>query len=85
MKILKYCKSTTIFQTAAFKARFDVDFLRSAVSSAMELREEMPITTLSVKDLIWGYDVPLIRLAKSNLPPHMWFPFDKFGFFYEVN
>ena len=67
------------------KMRFAARFVKLALSSMLEVLKERPVVTRSVKDLLWGYDDPLIKIAKDILPPNKSFPFDKFGFFYEVN
>jgi hypothetical protein len=44
-----------------------------------------PFVQLSVSQLMWGYDHPLVKLAKDVLPPERRFPFDDFGFFVGVS
>ena len=43
-------------------------------------------STLSqVKEVVWGYDHPLIKLGNDVLPAEQKLPFDKFGFFVNVS
>ena len=45
-----------------------------------------PGPTLSqVKEVVWGYDHPLIKLGNDVLPAEQKLPFDKFGFFVNVS
>ena len=38
-----------------------------------------------VKEVVWGYDHPLIKLGNDVLPAEQKLPFDKFGFFVNVS
>ena len=42
-------------------------------------------TLTQVKEVVWGYDHPLIKLGNDVLPAEQKLPFDKFGFFVNVS
>ena len=42
-------------------------------------------TLSQVKEVVWGYDHPLIKLGNDVLPAEQKLPFDKFGFFVNVS
>lgn len=65
--------------------RFAARLAKLALSSMLEVLKEEPIVTHSVKELMWGYDDPLLKIAKDILPPDQRLPFDKFGFFINKN
>ena len=39
----------------------------------------------TVRDIIWGFDHPLIKLGNDVLPADKKLPFTKFGFFVDVS
>ena len=43
------------------------------------------LTLSQVKEVVWGYDHPLIKLGNDVLPAEQKLPFDKFGFFVNVS
>ena len=50
----------------------------------LELLSQEVFVELTVKEILWGYENPLIELAKGIFPPEKQFPFDKFGLFVGV-
>ena len=56
-----------------------------ALGSMLEILKQEPFVQLSIKQLMWGFDHPLVKLAKDVLPPERRFPYDDFGFFVGVN
>ncbi|KAK3857753.1 hypothetical protein Pcinc_036012 [Petrolisthes cinctipes] len=71
--------------TAVSKWRFAARLAKLALSSMLEVLKEKPFVTRSVKDLMWGYEDPLLKIAKDILPPGQRLPYDRFGFFVERN
>lgn len=65
--------------------RFAAKLAKLALSSMLEVLKEEPIVAHSVKELMWGYEDPLLKIAKDILPPDQRLPFDKFGFFINRN
>ena len=51
----------------------------------LEVLKEKPVVAHTVGELMWGYDDPLLKIAKDILPPDQRLPFDKFGFFINVS
>lgn len=66
------------------KWRFAARLAKLALSSMLEVLKEQPFVSRSVRDLMWGYEDPLLKIAKDILPPGQRLPYDKFGFFVEV-
>ncbi|KAK7007733.1 putative cd36, partial [Halocaridina rubra] len=65
--------------------RFAARLAKLALSSMLEVLKEEPIVTHSVRELMWGYEDALLKIAKDILPPSQRLPFDKFGFFVNKN
>jgi len=59
--------------------------VQSALSSMLEILKQEVFNSTSVRDIIWGYDHPLIKLGNDVLPKEKKLPFDKFGFFVNKN
>jgi len=59
--------------------------VQSALSSMLEILKQEVFNSTSVRDIIWGYDHPLIKLGNDVLPAEKRLPFDKFGFFVNKN
>jgi len=59
--------------------------VQSALSSMLEILKQEVFNSTSVRDIIWGYDHPLIKLGNDVLPEEKRLPFDKFGFFVNKN
>ena len=58
--------------------------IKMALGSMLEILKQEPFVPLTVGDILWGFDHPLIKLAKDVLPPEKRFPHDDFGFFVGV-
>lgn len=71
--------------TAVSKWRFAIRLAKLALSSILEVLKEEPFISRSVNELMWGYEDPLLKIAKDILPPGQRLPYDKFGFFVERN
>ena len=59
--------------------------VQSALSSMLEILKQEVFNSTSVRDIIWGYDHPLIKLGNDVLPEEKRLPFNKFGFFVNKN
>ena len=63
---------------------------RKTIASFVEILGEKPYVTQRVRDLLWGYDHPLLDLQKSineaavNPDQSKTYPYDQFGFFVGV-
>ncbi|KAK8737266.1 hypothetical protein OTU49_004416, partial [Cherax quadricarinatus] len=71
--------------TAVSQWRFAQRLAKLALSSMLEVLSEKPFISRTVSDLMWGYDDPLLRIAKDIIPPEQRLPYDKFGFFIQKN
>ena len=60
-------------------------FVRLALGSMLEILEQELVVPLSIKNITWGYDHPLVRLGKDILPPDRRYPHDQFGLFAGVS
>ena len=63
------------------RIRFSGRLVRLALGSMLDILHQKPFVRLSVKDFIWGYESPLVRLGNDILPPEEKLPFNKFGIF----
>ena len=52
-----------------------------ALGSMLDILHQKPFIRVSVKDFIWGYESPLVRLGNDILPAEEKLPFNKFGIF----
>jgi len=59
--------------------------VKKAMATLLDILKLEPFRAVSVQDIIWGYDDPLIKLAKQVLPEGKRVPFDKFGIFVGKN
>ena len=73
------------FQSALSSLRHSSGVAKKAVSTILDILKLQPFNERTVKDMMWGYDDPLLKLGKSVLPEGKRVPFDKFGFFYGKN
>ena len=74
-----------LFQSALASLKYSDLLVRMALGSMLEILKQEPFVQLSIKQLMWGFDHPLVKLAKDVLPPERRFPYDDFGFFVGVN
>ncbi|CAG0919554.1 unnamed protein product [Notodromas monacha] len=71
---------------AVYKLKYGSSMMRVALSSMFTtILKVEPFMPFKVGDLLWGYDDPLLRMAKDIMPPGQTPPFDKFGFLYDSN
>lgn len=74
-----------ILQAAVSQVRFKPRLAQLAIDSLLTVLKEEPIVAHTVGEFMWGYDDPLLKIAKNLLPPEERMPFDKFGFFINVS
>uniref|UniRef100_A0A0P4WMB1 Scavenger receptor class B member 1 n=1 Tax=Scylla olivacea TaxID=85551 RepID=A0A0P4WMB1_SCYOL len=71
--------------TAVSQWRFAARLAKLALSSMLEVLGTKPFVTKTVGQLMWGYDDPLLKIAKDIIPPDKRLPHEQFGFFIEKN
>ncbi|XP_042228429.1 lysosome membrane protein 2-like [Homarus americanus] len=71
--------------SAVSQWRFAQRLAKLALSSMLEVLNEKPFVTHTVGEFMWGYDDPLLKIAKDIIPPDQRLPYDQFGFFIEKN
>uniref|UniRef100_A0A6A7G0B9 Scavenger receptor class B member 1 n=1 Tax=Hirondellea gigas TaxID=1518452 RepID=A0A6A7G0B9_9CRUS len=71
--------------TAVWQVRFTPRFIQLIFSSMLEVLKERPFATHNISELVWGYEDPLLKMARDILPPHQRMPSDSFGFFNNQN
>jgi len=71
--------------SAAAQARHEPLTMRLTTSSLLEVLDEQPVMTKSIRDLVIGYKDPLLKLANDIKPPGQSLPFDSFGYFVGKN
>lgn len=60
-------------------------FLRLAMASIMDILKIKPFVQVSVGQLLWGYEDPLLKLAKDVVPKEQKLPYEEFGLMYGKN
>lgn len=60
-------------------------FLRLAMASIMDILKIKPFVEVSVGQLLWGYEDPLLKLAKDVVPKEQKLPYEEFGVLYGKN
>lgn len=60
-------------------------FLRLAMASIMDILKIKPFVEVSVGQLLWGYEDPLLKLAKDVVPKEQKLPYEEFGVMYGKN
>ena len=55
------------------------------MASIMDILKIKPFVEVSVGQLLWGYDDPLLKLAKDVVPKEQTLPYDQFGLLYGKN
>ncbi|XP_019871825.1 scavenger receptor class B member 1 isoform X2 [Aethina tumida] len=60
-------------------------FLRLAMASIMDILKIKPFVEVSVGQLLWGYEDPLLKLAKDVVPKEQKLPYEEFGLMYNKN
>ncbi|KAL0281385.1 UNVERIFIED_CONTAM: hypothetical protein PYX00_002386 [Menopon gallinae] len=73
--------------SATSQSKHAVKFLRLAMASIMDLLKIKPFVEVSVGQLLWGYEDPLLKLAKDVVPKEqkLQLPYEEFGLMYGKN
>lgn len=71
--------------SATSQSKHAARFLRLAMASIMDILKIKPFVEVSVGQLLWGYDDPLLKLAKDVVPKDQRLPYDQFGLLYGKN
>ncbi|XP_015602295.1 scavenger receptor class B member 1 [Cephus cinctus] len=71
--------------SATSQSKHAARFLRLAMSSIMDILKIKPFVEVSVGQLLWGYEDPLLKLAKDVVPKEQKLPYDQFGLMYGKN
>ncbi|XP_024868654.1 scavenger receptor class B member 1 [Temnothorax curvispinosus] len=71
--------------SATSQSKHAARFLRLAMASIMDILKIKPFVEVSVGQLLWGYDDPLLKLAKDVVPKEQKLPYDQFGLLYGKN
>lgn len=73
------------FQSATSQSKHAARFLRLAMASIMDILKVKPFVEVTVGQLLWGYEDPLLKLAKDVVPKEQKLPYEEFGLFYGVS
>ncbi|XP_046635934.1 scavenger receptor class B member 1-like isoform X1 [Daphnia pulicaria] len=71
--------------SAADQMKYAVKLTRLALGSMLGVLNQETFTVRSVRDLMWGYNDSLFKLAKDVMPPENVVPHDLFGLFVGKN
>lgn len=71
-------------QSATSQSKHAARFLRLAMASIMDILKVKPFVEVSVGQLLWGYEDPLLKLAKDVVPKEQKLPYEEFGLLYGV-
>lgn len=74
-----------IFQSATSQSKHAARFLRLAMASIMDILKIKPFVEVTVEQLLWGYEDPLLKLAKDVVPKEQKLPYEEFGLMYGVS
>lgn len=55
------------------------------MASIMDILKIQPFVEVSVGQLLWGYEDPLLKLAKDVVPKEQKLPYEEFGLMYGVS
>lgn len=55
------------------------------MASIMDILKIKPFVQVSVGQLLWGYEDPLLKLAKDVVPKEQKLPYEEFGLLYGKN
>ena len=55
------------------------------MASIMDILKIKPFVEVSVGQLLWGYEDPLLKLAKDVVPKEQKLPYEEFGLMYGVS
>jgi len=70
---------------ATSQSKHAARFLRLAMASIMDILKIKPFVEVSVGQLLWGYEDPLLKLAKDVVPKEQKLPYEEFGLMYNKN
>uniref|UniRef100_A0A1B6ES61 Scavenger receptor class B member 1 n=1 Tax=Cuerna arida TaxID=1464854 RepID=A0A1B6ES61_9HEMI len=71
--------------SATSQSKHAARFLRLAMASIMDILKIQPFVEVSVGQLLWGYEDPLLKLAKDVVPKEQKLPYEEFGLMYGKN
>lgn len=71
--------------SATSQSKHAARFLRLAMASIMDILKIKPFVEVSVGQLLWGYEDPLLKLAKDVVPKEQKLPYEEFGLMYGVS
>lgn len=71
--------------SATSQSKHAARFLRLAMASIMEALKIKPFVEVSIGQLLWGYEDPLLQLAKDVVSKDTKLPYDAFGLMYNKN
>ncbi|XP_068086311.1 scavenger receptor class B member 1 isoform X2 [Anabrus simplex] len=71
--------------SATSQSKHAARFLRLAMASIMDILKVKPFVEVSVHQLLWGYEDPLLKLAKDVVPKEQKLPYEEFGLMYGKN
>ncbi|XP_030558451.1 scavenger receptor class B member 1 isoform X1 [Drosophila novamexicana] len=71
--------------SATSQSKHAARFLRLAMASIMDILKIKPFVQVSVGQLLWGYEDPLLKLAKDVVPKEQKLPYEEFGLLYGKN
>ncbi|KAL1117907.1 hypothetical protein AAG570_004220, partial [Ranatra chinensis] len=71
--------------SATSQSKHAARFLRLAMASIMDILKIKPFVEVSVEQLLWGYEDPLLKLAKDVVPKEQKLPYEEFGLMYGKN
>ncbi|XP_049792924.1 lysosome membrane protein 2 isoform X1 [Schistocerca nitens] len=71
--------------SATSQSKHAARFLRLAMASIMDILKIKPFVEVSVAQLLWGYEDPLLKLAKDVVSKEQKLPYEEFGLLYGKN
>ncbi|KAJ4444619.1 hypothetical protein ANN_06415 [Periplaneta americana] len=71
--------------SATSQSKHAARFLRLAMASIMDILKIKPFVEVTVGQLLWGYEDPLLKLAKDVVPKEQKLPYEEFGLMYGKN
>ena len=64
--------------------KFANKLIKKALGAMLDLLEQKPFVRISVRDIVWGHENPLVKLGNEIAKEGEELPFDEFGFFVGV-
>lgn len=71
--------------SAVAQMKYAASFTRLATGSLFGVLNQETFVQKTIKELLWGYEDSLMKLAKDMMPPDRVLPHNKFGFFVGKN